>query len=79
MFKVDSQVVVELAGLMKLDRAGKGQSKLETLLDGQQSRVYARGVGVKTSPWAWYFAKTLLPAQRDYTSLANFLLVDLLT
>ena len=50
MFKVDSQVVVELAGLMKLDRAGKGQSKLETLLDGQQSRVYARGVGVKTSP-----------------------------
>jgi len=28
------------------------------------TRAYSRGVGVKSPPWAWYFTKTLLPAQR---------------
>jgi len=44
------------------------------------SRAYARGgVGVKTPPWAWYFTKTLLPAQLRLTVFAYFLLVNLST
>ena len=42
-------------------------------------RAYARGVGVNPPPWAWYFTKTLLPAQRRLTVFAYFLLVNLST
>ena len=44
-----------------------------------QPRAYARGVGIKPSPWAWYFTKTLLPAQRRFIVFACFLLVNLST
>ena len=43
-------------------------------------RAYARGgAGVKLPAWAWYFTKTLLPAQRTLIVFAYFLLVNLST
>jgi len=33
------------------------------------------GVGVNPSPWAWYFTKTLLPAQRSLIVFAYFCLL----
>jgi len=55
-------------------RTGEGmQSKASNL----QGRTQV-GFGVKP-PWAWYFTKTLLPAQKKLDVFAYFLLVNLST
>ena len=48
--------------------------------NGLESKTYARGeVWLPPPLWAWYFTKTLLPAQRRLIVFAYFLLVNLST
>ena len=58
--------------------AGQLVDNMQKKRDDFQTRAYARGVGV-TPPWAWYFTKTLFPAQRGLIDFAYFLLVNMST
>jgi len=45
----------------------------------KQGRTQGGGLGLTSPPWAWYFTKAYLPAQRRLTVFAYFLLVNLST
>jgi len=51
-------------------------------INWEEQQVNTKGVrkgflGVNPPPWAWYFTKYLLPAQRKLNVFAYFLLVNL--
>jgi len=65
----------ERCGTFFNKRPGKQSSNMNTTLHQDQGRTQRRRGWSWPLPWAWYFTKTLLPAQRRLIVYAYFLLL----